>query len=555
MSHHIQLVLDSVSFSYPDRHVLTDVTFSLSGTDRAGLIGENGSGKSTLLGIIAGGLSPAAGSVIQATATGYTPVIGWLRQEPDFPHESTVRSVLETAVAPIRAAARAVDIAGETLAARPGDADALNAFSKTLETAERLDAWSVDGRIDSMLAGLGLSILPRERLARELSGGQQSRLSLAALLLSAPDILLLDEPTNHLDDAARSHLARVLNAWPGPVLMASHDRAFLDATVTVMFDLDPLPGAPSGVQGVQKFTGNFSDYLTHRHAARARWELQYRDEQAELRRLRARVGADQVVGHDEWKPRTEVRMAQKFYADRNARVVARRVNDARSRLETLEAVQVDRPPEQLTFRGFQGERRRHDDATPLSVSGVSVTGRLAPLSFELPLGEHLLITGPNGSGKSTFLSMLAGHLPRSSGTVTIPRGARVGHLTQTTQWHPGANGDVPTASEAYTLAVGWRAAELVPLTSHGLIHEHDERRPVTALSLGQQRRLHLAILVARPPDLLLLDEPTNHLSLGLVEELEQAIPEFPGTVIIASHDPWLRDRWDGRTLELTPAMR
>ena len=554
MSHHIQLVLDSVSFSYPDRHVLTGVTFSLSGTDRAGLIGENGSGKSTLLGIIAGGLNSAPGSVIRATAAGYTPVIGWLRQEPHFAPESTVTSVLETAVAPIRAAAKAVDIAGEALAARPDDAQVVTAFSRTLETAERLDAWSLDGRIDAMLAGLGLSTLPRERLASELSGGQQSRLSLAALLLSAPDILLLDEPTNHLDHEARSHLARVLNVWPGPVLMASHDRAFLDATVTVMFDLDPLPGAQRGVHGVQKFTGNFSDYLTHRDAARARWERQYREEQAELRRLRARVGADQVVGHDDWKPRTEVRMAQKFYADRNARVVARRVNDARSRLETLEAVQVGKPPEPLSFRGFQGEPRSND-ATTLTASELSVTGRLMPFSFELSFGEHLLITGPNGSGKSTLLAVLSGLLPPSSGTIAVPRGVRVGHLTQTTQWHPMSNGDVPTAAEAYTIAVGQRAAELVPLASHGLIRAQDERLPVTALSLGQQRRLHLATLIARPPDLLLLDEPTNHLSLGLVEELERAIPDFPGTVVIASHDRWLRDRWTGHTLELTPAMQ
>lgn len=219
-------------------------------------------------------------------------------------------------------------------------------------------------------------------------------------------------------------------------MIASHDRAFLDEAVTTIIDLDPsaLPhevagplvgdGDGSGI-GITGFTGSYGDYLHARDAARARWIHQYRDEQAELARLRAAVRENHSVGHNDFTPRSEVRAAAKFYADRNAKVVARRVNDARSRLEELEQRQIRKPADALQFRGLTAARRSTRQDEPMSgpvltASNAAVTGRLPATSLTIGAGEKWLITGANGSGKSTLLHLFAGHLSPTSGTLHTP---------------------------------------------------------------------------------------------------------------------------------------
>ena len=560
------LRIDGVSFSFADRRVLTDVSFVAPAGDRVGLIGENGSGKSTLLRVIAGVLTPTAGTVTaHAPGTGQ-PVIGLLHQEAPFTAASSISESLETAVAPARCAAHAVRDLGTALAQDPEDQSTSDAFSRALETAERLGAWEVDARMSTMMSGLGLGDIDRTRPAGALSGGQRARLALVRLLLSAPDVLLLDEPTNHLDDAATAYLVSVLTAWRGPLLMASHDRAFLDETATSLLDLDPSPiphavagplvqdGTGTGI-GVTRFTGSYSDYLTVRTEAEQRWERQFSHEQAALSRLRASVRDQQTVGHADWKPRTEVRGAQKFYADRNAKVVSRRVNDARARLEAREAEQIRRPPAHLEFGGLTaaGDLRVNGRVEPvITVTDVAVQDRLAPLSLSISRGEKWLITGPNGAGKSTLLNVLAGCLPPTTGQVTRSADDRVEVLAQETALpDPRGRGAGRTVREVYADIVGTDRAEHVPLSTFGLLAGRDHSRPVSELSVGQQRRLALAVLLADPPAVLLLDEPTNHFSLNLVTALEEALVEYPGTVVITSHDRWLRRGWAGRHLELT----
>lgn len=562
--------MDGISVSFADRRVLTDVSFTVPGGDRTGLIGENGSGKTTLLRIIAGLTSPDSGIVNAAVPGGHTPRIGMLHQEPPFQAHASINEALESAVAPVRAAADAVHVAASALANAPDDEDAGAAYAEALETAEREGAWDVDARIDAMVLGMGLGELPRERETGRLSGGQRARLALAWLLLSTPDVLLLDEPTNHLDDAATEYLRGVLTSWAGPVLIASHDRGFLDEAVTSLVDLDPasIPHAVAGPLvsdgdgagiGITRFTGTYTDYLHARLDDRERWERQYRDEQAQLKRLRAAVGQSQAVGHEDWKPRSEVRMAQKYYGDRNAKVVSRRVNDARSRLADLEERQIRKPPQELHFRGLTASQ---STATPrqswpgpvLTASDATVAGRLSPISLTVSAGEKWLITGPNGSGKSTLLRMLAGDLAATAGTLNQSAGLHIGLLAQEVDLpDPQHRGPERTARQVYDDLVGPQQAQQVPLSTFGLVQGRDENRPVRALSVGQQRRLALAVLLADPPSVLLLDEPTNHLSLLLVTQLEAAIPDYPGVVVIASHDRWLRRTWSGQRLHLTSA--
>ncbi|MFI9627337.1 ABC-F family ATP-binding cassette domain-containing protein [Streptomyces sp. NPDC052042] len=560
--------VDGVSKSFAARRVLTDISFVVSAGDRVGLIGENGSGKSTLLHIVAGRMSTDAGTVQAVAPGGGMPRIGLLHQEPPFASSESIGEALESAIAPALAASDAVDRQARALAEVPEDPAVADAYARALDAAERLGAWEIDARVDAMLSGLGLGGVSRDRATGGLSGGQRARLSLAWVLLNAPDVLLLDEPTNHLDDQATEHLHRVLREWRGPVLFASHDRDFLDETVTSLIDLDPAPqphartgalvqdGTGTGI-GVTRFTGTYTSYLESRAEARRRWEQQFRDEQAELSRLRAAVRGNQSVGHTDWKPRSEVRMAQKFYADRNARVVSRRVNDARSRLEDLEERQIRKPPAELHFAGLTtsttGTAPEHEPGPVLTATGLGVTERLSPVDVAVSHGEKWLVTGPNGAGKSTLLHLLAGQSEPTHGQVHTRAGMRVGLLDQKIVLpDPHGRGPDRTARQVYTDNIGITLAEAVPLSAFGLLAGRDESRPVTQLSVGQQRRLALAILLADPPEVLLLDEPTNHLSLVLVNALEDAIADYPGTVVIASHDRWLRRSWQGQHLALVP---
>ncbi|MFF8817679.1 ABC-F family ATP-binding cassette domain-containing protein [Leucobacter sp. NPDC015123] len=582
------LRLDDVSHTYGGRRVLTDITFAVPSGARVGLIGENGSGKSTLLRIAAGTLVPSKGTVSATAPGGGSPRIGLLHQEPPFAGADTILTALAAATRPVLEAAARLDAAGAALAA-PGDTAELRAretaYAEALDDAERLGAWELETRVERTLAGLGIESIPRDRRTSELSGGQRARLSLAWTILNSPDVLLLDEPTNHLDDQATAYVIHTLTRWHGPVLFASHDRAFLDDAATSLVDLDPTPrphtraaqlvqdGAGSGI-GVARFTGSYSQYVEERRRIRSRWEEQYAAEQAELRRLRASAGAGQIVGHGEWKPRTETRAAQKFYADRNARVVARRVNDAKARLDALAAKQIAAPPLELAFAGIEAPTSPRlepadslgsdthsssaavDDGPVIAATSIAVAGRLAPTTFILRRGGKLLVTGPNGAGKSTLLSLLARPGEPGTGSLRVAPGTRIGLLEQDATFaDPRGLGDSRLVTDVYADGVGARLAAERPLSTFGLLNARDEGVPLSALSVGQRRRLALAILIASPPDLLLLDEPTNHLSPALADALELAVTNFTGTVVIASHDRWLRTRWDDQQLSLTPEAR
>ncbi|MFD1102424.1 ATP-binding cassette domain-containing protein, partial [Schaalia naturae] len=328
-----------LSRSFGERRVLTDVAFTVHAGARAGLIGQNGSGKSTLLRILAGIDRADAGTVeVPAGAR-----IGLLRQDFPLDAAASLREVLHEAQAPQFLARARVEQAGDALALDPDDPERIRELDEAVAAAERTGAWTAESRAEAAVAGLGLASVDPGRAVETLSGGQRARLMLAGLLLARPDILLLDEPTNHLDDDAADFLHRVLAGWHGPVIAASHDRAFLDDIATEILDLDPVPAslAPGGldedapateVRGLTRTRGRYSDHVLQRLGEREAWERRYAAEQEELRRLRARGRDSHLVGHSGAAPRTEGRAARKFYADRNARVVRRRVDDAARRL-------------------------------------------------------------------------------------------------------------------------------------------------------------------------------------------------------------------------------
>ena len=536
------LALRHVDRRYPDRVVLRDVSLAVAPGARVALVGENGAGKTTLLRVAAGLDAPDAGSVTRPERTRL------VHQVLPFDDAATVDDVLDDAVASAREVERELAAAADALADAPAaeQGAAARRYDVALAEATAAGVWSLDAEVERVVAGLGLAGVPRDRAVGALSGGQRTRLALASALVARPTALLLDEPTNHLDAAGADFLAAELRSWTGPVLFASHDRRFIEDVATRVADLDPSSTEDPLTSRSTSGAGAYSDHLRAKAAARRRWEEQHAAEQEQLEVLRheVAVGARDVMHTTD--PKSEARAAKKFYADRAATTIARRVRSARSRLEELERTQVAAPPPLLRFAGFRPRSTPRAEAPEVlvEVDDVEVAGRLGRTSLAVRPGEHLLLDGPNGSGKSTLIAVLVGALAPDRGVRTSAPGVRVGLLAQDVTW-PDAS---QTPQQVYLRAVGEHAP---PLASTGLVSAHDADRPVGALSVGQQRRVALAVLTADPPDLLVLDEPTNHLSLGLAEELEAALVEFPGAVVLASHDRWLRERWTGDRLDLT----
>lgn len=546
------LRLDGIDRRYPDRAVLRDIDLTVPPGERVALVGENGSGKSTLLRVAAGLDAPDAGTVTRPAS------LRLVHQELPFGPTATIAEVLAAAVADARRIEDEITRAAADLA--DGIAGASARYDAALTAAELTDVWSLDARVDAVVDGLGLAEVPRERTVGAISGGQRSRLALASALVAHPIALLLDEPTNHLDAAGIAFLTEQVRAWRGPVLFATHDRGFIDAVATRVVDLDPVAGPHRpgeeivGIQGTAT-RGGYTDHLAAKAAERARWVQRFDDEQDRLAALRHEVAAGARDVMHTHEPKSEVRRAKKFYADRAATTIARRVRSARTRLEELERTQVARPPEPLRFSGFRAGRGPGADDVLVDLADAGVAGRMARTTLTVRGRARLLVTGPNGCGKSTLLGVLTGDLAPATGRRTARSGIRVGALSQDVTWADPRRSPVD-------LALAARRATTTDLTDldddeaagrlrgTGLVAARDLPRPVSALSVGQQRRVAIALLVLDPPDLLVLDEPTNHLSLALAEELEAALPTYPGGVVVASHDAWLRDRWTGASLSL-----
>ena len=527
--------------SFGTRPVLHAIDLTAQPGRRIGLVGENGSGKSTLLRAIAGSLPSRA--VVSGTIDRPSD-LAMLGQEPAFADDQTIGEVLAGALAPLRRMVAEVERLSLELT-DGADESSEAAYAVALDEAVLHDAWDADRRAEEAAERLGLGLLDPAREIATLSGGQRTRLALATLMTTRPGCLLLDEPTNHLDDDAIDLLSAFLRDLPGVVLLASHDRVLLDDVCTDLFDLDPRPDGGLGTdgQGGRRFGGGWTAYEEHRAAARLRWEETYAEQQEELTRLRAatRLGTA-AVAHDR-PPRDNDKFIYGFKGSRVERTASRRKKDAERRLALAEQAQVRRPRAPLRLRaeltggGAAGRVAQ--------VRDLVVPGRLALERLDVDAGEHLLVSGPNGSGKSTLLGVLSGRLEATSGSVFVTA-HRVAELVQDVRFsEPGR-----TAQATYDALVGNERAARTPLRELGLVPPDRHATPVALLSVGQRRRLGLAIAIAAEPDLLLLDEPTNHLSLALAGEIEDALQTSPGTVVVASHDRWLRRRWEGDELRL-----
>ena len=456
------------------RAVIDAVELTVTPGARVGLIGENGAGKSTLLRLLAGVDTADAGTVNAPGAVGYLP------QEVVAHPDATVGSLIRDARAPLRALEHRLEAAASALAAPRastggGPDAAADAYARALAEAEAVDLWTADARLDALLEGFGVGHLDPGTSLESVSGGQRSRLTLAVLLWARPETLLLDEPSNHLDDDAVGLLARELRAWRGPVVFASHDRAFLDDVATELVDLDPTRRRATGENGggmATRYGGGFSDYLVERQLERERWQQRAVAEKREEQRLReaATTGA-RSLDRSERAPRDNDKFVVRFKGARRDAATRRRVRDAEQRLAAFERERVGAPPEPLTFAGIPAGSTAPADRQLVALESVAVAGRLAPTTLALAGDARLLVTGPNGAGKSTLLAVLAGALAPTAGRRHTRRGMRVGTLTQDVQFADPA----ATPRAIYAEAVGARRAETLPLTRLGLIAPRDRR--------------------------------------------------------------------------------
>jgi len=522
------LTVRDLSAAHGDRVLFSGLGLVVAPGDVIGLVGANGAGKSTLLRLLAGLDTPEHGRVA-VTPPGAT--IGHLPQEPERRPGETVSGFLARRTGTAQAQAD-LDVATEALSeSRPGADDA---YAAAFDRWLALGAADLDERAEEVTAALGLSAGLPEGLATPmtaLSGGQAARAGLASLLLSRYDVFLLDEPTNDLDLDGLAQLERFVTGLRAGVVLVSHDREFLTRTVTSVVELDLAQ------QQVSVYGGGYEGYLAERETARRHAREAYEDYAGTLTDLQAR-GRMQRAWMEKGVKNARRKMPDNDKIGKSKRIESSEKQAAKASatdrmIERLDVVEEPRKEWQLQFEINAAPRAGAMVATLRSAVAERGSFSLGPVTAEISWGDRVAITGPNGAGKTTLLALLLGRLAPVSGSATLGPGVVVGEVDQARSLFAGSDSLVRTFGE---LVPEFGDAEVRTLLAKFGLHAAHVLRPAASLSPGERTRAGLALLQARGVNLLVLDEPTNHLDLPAIEELERALNEFPGTVLLVSHD-------------------
>lgn len=506
------LGVNAVSKQFGIDIVLERVTFRLDAREKVALIGRNGTGKTTLLKIITGQYEPDTGSVHLAQGA----KIGYLRQESPVTPGFTVLQEAEKALEHKQALRTRLDELESQIADHPTDDD-LDEYARLVEHFSESDSYSAENDLRQVLKRLGFEEEDLDRKTDSLSGGEKTRLALARILLEEPDLLILDEPTNHLDLQATEWLENWVKGYHGAILLVSHDRSFLEATCTRTLELRD--------HTVKDYPGDFRQYLRLRAEDEAR--------QADL----AAKQAAEIAKLDEY--------VRRF-------IGTQRTAQARGRRKMMERLiqnRVDAPQHEKGMAGgFQNVQRSGE--TVLSCENLAVgfsdETLYDDLNWIVRWQERWGVIGENGAGKSTLIKTVLGTHPPVSGKVTVGKRVDVGYFSQDTAILDPDDTPLKFILDEHDLTT----AQARDLLGRFLFHGDDVFRPVGTLSGGEKNKLVLASLTTAQPNLLILDEPTNHLDMDSREALAQILKDYPGTLVLISHDRWLLSQVTDHTLDV-----
>ena len=523
----IALSTESVSLAYGTDVILKDISFAVNDGDRVGIIGVNGAGKTSLFRIIAGVNEPDSGAVY--IQKGHT--VGMLEQNPDLtalPGEVTCLEYMYTAFPELLELESAITRT-ETLlaqAANRGDHDAVVELTDRLNEQNR--KFSEKGGLEfrsrcrGMLMRLGFEDALINQRIRTLSGGQYTRLALARLLATEPDILMLDEPTNHLDIDALEWLEGFIASYKKTVLIISHDRYFLDRTTNKTLHIQYTKA--------RLFHGSYSQCKDQQEAEAASLEKRYKEQQKEIARIKANIEFQRRCNRE-----------HNF-------VTIRSKEKQLARMELVEL--APKAPKDIRVR-FTAEEESAGDVMEVKelTFDYGAKALIKNLSFLIRKDERVMFLGPNGSGKSTLMKLMNSMLVPKAGRITLGYNIKIGYYDQENR---GLNDSKTVFEEMHDEYPEKKDLELRSTLALFLFGADDIDKRISTLSGGERARLTLAKLILKKVNLLIMDEPTNHLDIGSCEALESALIAFPGTIIAVSHDRYFINKVATRIIELDP---
>lgn len=519
------LSASGIAKAYGIDTILSDISFHINEGDRIGVIGDNGAGKSTLLSILSGELAADTGDLYRSAGLS----IGYLKQRDGFRSDSTVYEEILSIFSDLIEMEHSMEVLSQKIAEGSKDGrnmdELLHSYDDLQHSYRINNGYGYRSEINGILTKMAFPESYYHKEISTLSGGERTRLALAALLLQKPDLLLLDEPTNHLDIGTLSWLEQYLKTYSGTIVLISHDRYFLDQTVQRVFLVEN--------RKLSIYEGNYSVYLEKKQQQDLDLTRHYERQQKEIERQEEIIR--RFKGHGTEK-------------------LVKRAQSREKRLDQLERLDRPEPKKGHVKIHFKESFKSGNDVfrcrdLSMSFEHLGKQRRLFEnVNIDVKRGERICLVGPNGIGKTTLLKLIMGQLLPDSGAVEIGHNVVFGYYDQEQQLLVGDRRVIDEMQETYRL---YSATELRSLLGRFLFHNDDVFKRVDDLSGGERARLSLLKLMLGGANVLVMDEPTNHLDISSKEVFEDALFDFPGTLFLVSHDRYLLNKIPTRILELS----